>query len=119
MNVPPRLQHTADPSLGDSPGRRFTSALNTRTSVLNTADDTVGGSPIQLPAHSAVSDESRAEVQDGRKGSWSSEEESSDGSSASDHESESGSAGSSSEGEREGKVHQGGGKTLPGLFLFL
>lgn len=118
MKVPSRLQHTADPGLADSPGRKFTSALNTHTSVLNTADETVSGSPLQLPAHALVSDESGHEVQGSRKEGWSSDEESTDGSSVSDHESESGTAGSSSEGDREAKMHQGGGKTLPGLFLF-
>lgn len=112
--VQPRLQHTTDPTLADSPGRKFTSALNTRTSVLNTADEPVSMSPLQLPAHAVVSDDARAGVQDPQKSGWSSEEDSSDGSSASDHESESGTAGSSSEGEREVKMHQGGGKTLPG-----
>ena len=72
-------------------------------------------SPLQLPAHAVVSDDAQAGVQDPQKSGWSSEEDSSDGSSASDHESESGTAGSSSEGEREVKMHQGGGKTLPGL----
>lgn len=114
MKAQSRLQHTADPSLADSPSRKFTSALNTHTSVLNTADESVGGSPLQMQGHSVVGDEPRGEVPDSRKGGWSSDEESSDGSSASDHESESGSAGSSSEGEREVKMHQGGGKTLPG-----
>ena len=119
MKVPSRLQHTADPDLADSPGLTFTSALNTHTSVLNTADESVSGSPLQLPAQALVSDESGLEVQAGlQKEGWSSDEESSDGSSASDHESESGSAGSSSEGDREAKMHQGGGKTLPGLLLF-
>lgn len=114
MKGPPRLQHTADLSLADSPGRKFTSALNTHTSVLNTADESVGGSPLQLHAHAVVSDDPRGELEDPQKSGWSSEEESSDGSSASDHESESGSAGTSSDGERQIKLHQGGGKTLPG-----
>ncbi|KAJ7381341.1 hypothetical protein OS493_001466 [Desmophyllum pertusum] len=112
---PSRL-NTADPGLADSPGRKFTSALNTHTSVLNTADESVDASPLQL-AHVVVGDELQGDVQDSRKNSWScSEEDSSDGSSASDHESESGSAGSSSEGAgRELKIHQGKGKTLPGV----
>lgn len=114
MKGPSRLQHTADLSLADSPGRKFTSALNTHTSVLNTADESVGGSPLQLHAHAPI-----GELEDPQKSGWSSDEESSDGSSASDHESESGSAGTSSDGERQIKVHQGGGKTLPGMFLVL
>ena len=117
MKGPPRLQHTADISLADSPGRKFTSALNTHTSVLNTADESVGGSPLQLHAHAVVSDDPRGELEDPQKSGWSSDEESSDGSSASDHESESGSAGTSSDGERQIKLHQGGGKTLPGTFF--
>lgn len=112
MKGPSRL-NSADLSLADSPGRKFTSALNTHTSVLNTADESVDASPLQL-AHAVVTDELQGDVQDSRKGSWSSEDESSDGSSASDHDSDSGSAGSSSEGERE--LHQGKGKTLPGIF---
>lgn len=114
VKAAPMLQHTTDPSLADSPSRKFTSALNTRTSVLNTADEPVSGSPLQLSGHAVASDELRDEVQTPLKGSWSSDEDSSDGSSASDHESESGTAGSSSDGEREAKMHQGGGKTLPG-----
>ncbi|XP_020628380.1 uncharacterized protein LOC110065578 [Orbicella faveolata] len=106
---PSRL-NTADLSLADSPGRKFTSALNTHTSVLNTADESVDASPLQL---AVVCDDLQGDVGDSRKGSWSSEDESSDGSSASDHESDSGSAGSSSEGVRE--LHQGKGKTLPGV----
>lgn len=110
------MQHTAESSLtGDSPGRKFTSALNTHTSVLNTADDSVSGSPLQLPGRAGVGEDSLGEVEKSRKESWSSDEDSSDGSSASDHESESGTAGSSSDGEREAKIHhQGGGKTVPG-----
>lgn len=119
VKAAPMLQHTTDPSLADSPSRKFTSALNTRTSVLNTADEPVSGSPLQLSGHAVASDELRDEVQTPLKGSWSSDEDSSDGSSASDHESESGTAGSSSDGEREAKMHQGGGKTLPGLFTVL
>lgn len=117
MKGPSRL-NTADPGLADSPGRKFTSALNTHTSVLNTADESVDASPLQL-AHVVVGDELQGDVQDSRKNSWScSEEDSSDGSSASDHESESGSAGSSSEGAgRELKIHQGKGKTLPGIII--
>ena len=113
MKGPSRL-NTSDLSLADSPGRKFTSALNTHTSVLNTADEPVDASPLQL---AAGSDELQRDVGDSRKGSWSSEDESSDGSSASDHESDSGSAGSSSEGVRE--LHQGKGKTLPGIFFNL
>lgn len=114
--VAPKMQHTAESSLtGDSPGRKFTSALNTHTSVLNTADDSVSGSPLQLPGRAGVGEDSLGEVEKSRKESWSSDEDSSDGSSASDHESESGTAGSSSDGEREAKIHhQGGGKTVPG-----
>lgn len=111
MKGPSRI-NTADLSLADSPGRKFTSALNTHTSVLNTADESVDASPLQL---AVVCDDLQGDVGDSRKGSWSSEDESSDGSSASDHESDSGSAGSSSEGVRE--LHQGKGKTLPGIFL--
>ena len=69
-------------------------------------------SPVQL---ALGSDELQGGVGDPRKGSWSSDDESSDGSSATDHESDSGSAGSSSEGVRE--LHQGKGKTLPGIFF--
>ena len=102
--------NSSDLSLADSPGRKFTSALNTHTSVLNTADESVDASPLQL---AVVCDELQGDVGDSRKGSWSSEDETSDGSSASDRESDSGSAGSSSEGVRE--LHQGKGKTLPGI----
>ncbi|XP_015761922.1 PREDICTED: nuclear factor related to kappa-B-binding protein-like isoform X3 [Acropora digitifera] len=115
VTVPPKMQHTVESSLtGDSPGRKFTSALNTHTSVLNTADDSVSGSPLQLSGRAGVGEDSLGEVEKSRKESWSSDEDSSDGSSASDHESESGTAGSSSDGEREAKIHQGGGKTVPG-----
>ncbi|XP_078379706.1 nuclear factor related to kappa-B-binding protein-like isoform X2 [Oculina patagonica] len=110
--VPSRL-NTADPSLTDSPGRKLTSALNTHTSVLNTADESVDASPLEL-SHAVVSNELQGDVQISRKGSWSSEDESSDGSSPSDHESDTGSAASSSEGGRELQMHQGKGKTLPG-----
>ncbi|XP_067045131.1 nuclear factor related to kappa-B-binding protein-like isoform X4 [Acropora muricata] len=114
VTVPPKMQHTVESSLtGDSPGRKFTSALNTHTSVLNTADDSVSGSPLQLSGRAGVGEDSLGEVEKSRKESWSSDEDSSDGSSASDHESESGTAGSSSDGEREAKIHQGGGKTVP------
>ena len=114
--MPPRIQHSADPSLADSPSRKITSALNTHTSVLNTADESVTGSPVQVSAHAGVGDDSFGEVEKSREEILSSDEDSSDGSSASEHESESGSAGSSSDGETEDKVHhQGGGKTLPGL----
>lgn len=106
---PSRL-NTADLSLADSPSRKFTSALNTHTSVLNTADECVDASPLQI---ALGSDELQGGVGDPRKGSWSSDDESSDGTSATDHESDSGSAGSSSEGVRE--LHQGKGKTLPGV----
>ena len=109
MKGPSRL-NTADLSLADSPGRKFTSALNTHTSVLNTADESVDASPLQL---AVVSDELQGDVRDSRKGSWSSE--SSDGSSASDHESDSGSGESSSEEVRE--LYQGKGKSLPGILL--
>lgn len=116
MIAPPKMQHTAESSLTDSPGRKFTSALNTHTSALNTADDSVSGSPLQLSGRAGVGEDSLGEVEKSRKESWSSDEDSSDGSSASDHESESGTAGSSSDGEREAKIHhQGGGKTVPGL----
>lgn len=115
--VPSRL-NTADPSLADSPGRKLTSALNTHTSVLNTADESVDASPLEL-THAVVSDELQGDVQVSRKGSWSSEDESSDGSSPSDHESDTGSAASSSEGGRELQMHQGKGKTLPGIFFML
>lgn len=111
MKGPSKL-NTADLSLADSPGRRFTSALNTHTSVLNTTDESVDASPLQC---AVVCDELQGDVGDLRKGSWSSEDETSDGSSASDHESDSGSVGSSSEGVRE--LHQGKGKTVPGVFL--
>ena len=111
MKGPSKL-NTADLSLADSPSRKFTSALNTHTSVLNTADECVDASPLQL---ALGSDELLGRVGDSHKGSWSSDDESSDGSSATDHESDSGSAGSSSEGVRE--LHQGKGKTLPGIFV--
>ncbi|XP_068687328.1 nuclear factor related to kappa-B-binding protein-like [Montipora foliosa] len=115
ITVPPRIQHSADPSLADSPSRKITSALNTHTSVLNTADESVTGSPVQVSAHAGVGDDSFGEVEKSREEILSSDEDSSDGSSASEHESESGSAGSSSDGETEDKMHhQGGGKTLPG-----
>lgn len=115
VKVPSRL-NTADTSITDSPGRKFTSALNTHTSVLNTADEPVDASPLEL-AHAAVSDELQGDVQVSHKGGWSSEDESSDGSTASDHESDTGSGASSSEGGRELQMHQGKGKTLPGVFL--
>ena len=107
MNKPSRL-NAGDSSVADSPGR-FTSALNTHTSVLNTADY-VDNSPPQ--GHAFGSDESRCEAQDSRDQVYSSEDDSSGRSSGSGIESDSGSV-SSSDDERE--EHQGGGKTLPGI----
>ena len=111
---PSRL-NAAETGIADSPGRKFTSALNTHTSVLNIAGDPVDTSPLQL-AH--VSEDLKGDVQVSRKDSWSSEGESSGGSSASEHESDSGSAGSSSDGGKELKLHRGKGKTLPGIHLY-
>lgn len=108
---PSRL-NTAETGIADSPSHKFTSALNTHTSVLNITDDSVDTSPLQL---ANVSEDMKGDVQISRKDSWSSEGESSDESSASDRESDSGSAASSSEGRKELKIHPGKGKTLPGV----
>ena len=111
---PSRL-NTAETGIADSPSHKFTSALNTHTSVLNITDDSVDTSPLQL---ANVSEDMKGDVQISRKDSWSSEGESSDESSASDRESDSGSAASSSEGRKELKIHPGKGKTLPGLRFY-
>lgn len=111
LRGPSRL-NTAETGIACSPSHKFTSALNSHTSVLNIADDPVDTSPLQL---SNVSEDLKGDAQIARKDSWSSEGESSDESSASDRESDSGSAGSSSEGRKELKIHPGKGKTLPGV----
>lgn len=111
LRGPSRL-NTAETGIACSPSHKFTSALNSHTSVLNIADDPVDTSPLQL---SNVSEDLKGDAQIAHKDSWSSEGESSDESSASDRESDSGSAGSSSEGRKELKIHPGKGKTLPGV----